>query len=102
VPMPNAVTPPVVGEYRAAMKARAPNEELSFSSLEGYLNARLLVAAIRLAGKNPTPESIVSGLERAGRIDLGGFELRYSPTSHEGSSFVDSVFARRDGKFISH
>ncbi len=101
VPFPTAAVPHVVSEYRAAMKQSAPNEELTFSSLEGYLNARLLVAAVRLAGKNPTPEGIVNALERAGRVDLGGFEVRYSPTSREGSSFVDTVFAKRDGKFIA-
>jgi ABC-type branched-subunit amino acid transport system substrate-binding protein len=101
VPLPTAVVPLVVSDYRSAMKAQSPAEQLSFSSLEGYLNARLLVAALRLGGRNPTPESIVNGLERAGRIDLGGFELHYSPTSHDGSSFVDTVYARRDGKFIS-
>jgi ABC-type branched-subunit amino acid transport system substrate-binding protein len=101
VPLPTAVVPVVVGEYRAALKLRAPNEEPSFSSLEGYLNARLLVAALRHAGKNPTPESLVNALERAGRIDLGGFEVRYSPTSHDGSTFVDTVLAKRDGRFIA-
>jgi ABC-type branched-subunit amino acid transport system substrate-binding protein len=101
VPLPTGVTPVAVGEYRMAMKAHAPNEELSFSSLEGYLNARLLVAALRLAGKNPTPESVVNALERAGRIDLGGFDVRYSSTAHEGSSYVDTVLARRDGRFMS-
>jgi ABC-type branched-subunit amino acid transport system substrate-binding protein len=101
VPLPTAAVPLVVSEYRAALKARSPGEEPSFSSLEGYLNARLLVTALRLAGKNPTPEGIVSALERSGRIDLGGFEVHYSPTSHDGSTFVDTVFARRDGKFIA-
>jgi len=101
VPFPTSVAPPVVGDYRAAMKQHAPNEELTFSSLEGYLNARLLVAALRLAGRNPTPEGIVTSLERAGRVDLGGFVVRYSPTSHDGSTFVDTVFAKRDGKFIA-
>lgn len=101
VPFPWGVTPPVVGEYKAAMKRHAPSEELSFSSLEGYLNAKLLVAALRLAGRNPTPEGLIAALERAGRIDLGGVIVNYSPDRHEGSQLVDTVFARRDGRFIT-
>jgi len=101
VPFPWGVTPPVVGEYRAAMKRHAPGEEVSFSSFEGYLNARLLAAALRLAGRNATPEALVAALERSGRIDLGGLAVSYSPTRHEGSQFVDTVFARRDGRFVT-
>lgn len=101
VPFPWGVTPPVVGEYRAAMMRHAPKDELSFSSLEGYLNAKLLVAALRLAGRYPSPESLVSAMERAGRFDLGGVLVSYSSTRHEGSRFVDTVFARRDGRFIT-
>jgi len=102
VPLPWGVVPKVVNEYRAAMQRRAPNEELSFSSLEGYINARLLVAGLRLAGKNPTAEGLVAALENAGDMDLGGFVVRYSRTSREGSSFVDTVVARTDGRFRSH
>lgn len=102
VPFPWGVVPSIVGEYRAAMKSHAPAEELSFSSLEGYINARLLVTCLRLATKNQTPEGLVSALENAGDIDLGGFHVSYSRTSRTGSNFVDTVFARKDGRFRAH
>jgi ABC-type branched-subunit amino acid transport system substrate-binding protein len=102
VPFPWGVVPHVVNEYRTALKRHAPDQEVSFSSLEGYLNARLLVTALRLAGKNTTPDGIVNALETAGDIDLGGFRVQYSRTSRAGSSYVDTVLARRDGRFRSH
>jgi ABC-type branched-subunit amino acid transport system substrate-binding protein len=102
VPFPWGVVPSIVGEYRAAMKRQAPTEEVSFSSFEGYLNARLLVAGLKLAGKNPGPEGLVNALESAGEIDLGGFRVHYSRNSRVGSTFVDTVLARRDGRFRAH
>ncbi len=102
VPLPWGATQPVVREYREAMKRFAPQEELSFSSLEGYINAKVLAQAIRRAGRNVTPDGIVRGLESAGEIDVGGFAVRYSKTAHTGSAFVDTVFTRRDGRFRAH
>jgi branched-chain amino acid transport system substrate-binding protein len=102
VPFPWGVVPSIVGEYRAAMKRHAPNDELSFSSFEGYLNARLLVAGLRLAGKNSGPEALVNALESSGEIDLGGYRVHYSRNSRVGSTFVDTVLARRDGRFRAH
>ena len=99
VPFPWGVVPPIVGEYRAAMKRHAPNDELTFSSFEGYINARVLVAGLRLAGKNLSADGLVAALENAGDIDMGGYRVHYSPTSRVGSTFVDTVLARRDGRF---
>jgi hypothetical protein len=94
--------PSVVNDYRNAMKRHAPGDELSFSSLEGYLNARLLVESLRLAGRKLDAEGIVDALETAGSIDLGGFRVNYSRTARVGSSFVDTVFSKGDGRFRSH
>lgn len=99
VPFPWGAIQPVVREYQVAMKRHAPKDELSFSSLEGFINAKLLVAALRRAGPQPTPETLVRALEEAGDIDLGGFRVRYASADHPGSSFVDTVFTRRDGRF---
>jgi branched-chain amino acid transport system substrate-binding protein len=102
VPFPWGVVPSIVGEYRSAMKRHAPDDELSFSGFEGYLNARLLVAGLKLAGKNPGSEGLVNALENAGEIDLGGYRVHYSRNSRVGSTFVDTVLARRDGRFRAH
>ncbi|MEQ1519311.1 MAG: ABC transporter substrate-binding protein, partial [Usitatibacteraceae bacterium] len=102
VPFPWGVTLPLVKEYQAAMKVAAPTEDYSFSSMEGYLNAKLLVAAIRLAKKDRTREGLIATLEKAGAINLGGVTVNYSPTRHQGSTFVDSVIAKGDGRFVTH
>lgn len=102
VPFPWGAVPSVVNDYRNAMKRHAPDEELSFSSLEGYLNARLLAESLRLAGRKVDAEGIVGALEKAGAIDLGGFRVSYTRTARAGSSFVDTVLSKGDGRFRSH
>jgi branched-chain amino acid transport system substrate-binding protein len=101
VPFPWGVSLPVVKDYQTAMQMSASNAEYSFSSMEGYLNAKLLVKAITLAGKKKTREGLMAGLEKAGTIDLGGVTVKYSSTYHQGSTFVDTVFARSDGRFVA-
>lgn len=102
VPLPTGATPPIVAEYRIALKKHAPDEEPSFSSLEGYINARVLVAGLRKAGGNVTPAGLITAMESLGEIDINGFRVRYSKSAHTGSTFVDTVVARKDGRFRSH
>jgi branched-chain amino acid transport system substrate-binding protein len=102
VPFPWGVSQPVVKEYQNAMKVAAPKDDYSFSSLEGYLNAKLLVAAIRLAGTKPTREGLIAALEKPGAFDLGGVIVSYSSTAHQGSRFVDTVLAKSNGRFVTH
>ena len=46
------------------------------------------MAAARLAPANPTREQQVEALEKAGRVDLGGMSVSFSPTKHQSSSVV--------------
>ena len=75
-------------EYQRLME-RAGHSELSFVSMEGFVNAKLAALALQWAGPQPTRERFVSALESAREIDLGGFVLRYTPQDHNGSRRVD-------------
>jgi hypothetical protein len=35
-----------------------------------------------------------------GRLDLGGFSLNYSPTSHHGSNWVELTILSRGNRFV--
>ena len=48
-----------------------PIAEFSYGSLEGYLNANVLVEGLRRAGRIH-PESLKVALESLGPLDLGG------------------------------
>lgn len=98
VPFPWSPTVPVVKEYQQAM-AKAGEKNISFTSLEGYIAAKVLVEGLRRAGKDLTREKLVEALER-GPIDVGGFQVSYTPTNHAGSKFVELTIIAKDGRFV--
>lgn len=52
------------------------------------------------AGSNPTPTSLINGLESLKDHDLGGFFIGYSPTAHIGSTFVEINVVNANGELI--
>jgi len=56
--------------------------------IEGYISARLIVEAIRRS-KDASPDGVRRGLESLRTYDLGDYIVDFSPTRHQGSSFVD-------------
>ncbi|HXD99266.1 MAG TPA: ABC transporter substrate-binding protein [Candidatus Acidoferrum sp.] len=109
VPSYDDVTLPGVVEYRGLMDRYNPSipavlrddkyvpQRYSFISLEGYVNARVAVEAVRRAGPNPTRSSFRQALESLKGFDLGiGAALSFGPERHQG---LDSVyFTRVDGE----
>jgi ABC-type branched-subunit amino acid transport system substrate-binding protein len=100
VPYPWHDVTPVVREYQAAMKKLDPKAEYSFSSVEGYLTAKLMVEGLRRTGKNLTREHLITTLETFRDLDLGGLKVTYTPQSHAGTLFVDTVVVASDGRFV--
>lgn len=99
MPYPWATGNLIAREYQAAMKA-AGQTDFSYTTMQGYISAKTMVAGLRAAGKNPTRESFVAAMENLGRVDLGGFEMRFSPQQRHGSSFVDITMVASDGRFL--
>ncbi len=95
-PFPWTDATPISREYQ---KRIGGPEKYSFTSLEGYIAAKVLVEGLKRAGKNPTRESLVDGLASMGKVDLGGFTVNYTPTNHNGSSYVDLTIISNNGKF---
>lgn len=90
VPHPGAVALPLVKAYHAAI-ART-GTAASYSSLEGYIGARLLAEGLRRCGRTPSRERLVAAFESMQPYDPGGYEVRYGPQDHEGSNFVELTF----------
>jgi branched-chain amino acid transport system substrate-binding protein len=109
VPSYDDVALPGVVEYRALMERHNPAvpaalrddtyvpQRYSFISLEGYVNARVVVEAIRRAGPHPSRPGFRQALESLKHFDLGiGAALSFGPERHQG---LDSVyFTRVDGE----
>ena len=96
VPFPWSDVNPIVRDYQKHIGGAS---NYSFTSLEGYIAARILVEGLKRAGKTPTRESLVDALASMSKTDLGGFTVSYSPTNHNGSTFVDLTIISRAGTF---
>ena len=94
-----------VVEYRALMEkhnpqvpealrdSKHPPEQLSFRSLEGYVNARVIVEGLRRTGPNPSRAALRQALESLKNFDLGiGAPLTFGPERHQG---LDNVYFTR-------
>ena len=96
---------PGVVEYRALMDKHSPAvpdsvrdaaytpQKYSFISLEGYVNARVIVEALRRAGAGVTRQTFRQTLESLRNLDLGiGAPLTFTAERHQG---LDSVYFTR-------
>jgi len=82
-------TIPVVAEYHRALREKNPSAAPSAFQLEGFVHAKLLVEGLRRAGRNLSTASFIKAMEDAGEISFGRFAAKYSPNSHNGSSYVE-------------
>jgi ABC-type branched-subunit amino acid transport system substrate-binding protein len=99
VPFPWGPEVRIVKEYQAIL-AKGGYTDYNFSSLEGFIVGKVMVEALRRAGKVLTREKLVAALEGMNTVDLGDFVVNFSPISHSGSKFVDLTMIGRAGKFI--
>jgi ABC-type branched-subunit amino acid transport system substrate-binding protein len=81
------------------LQAFAKHSNYSYYGLEGFINAKLMAEALRKAGRDLSREKLVTTLEST-PFDLGGYKINYSPTSHNGSRFVDLTVLGRDGRVL--
>ena len=100
VPYPYSATLPLVLEYQRLMKQYAPNEPLSFSSLEGFVVGKITVTALKRAGPKVTREKVLKALNNMGELDLGGVYVNYSPKGRNGWGGVDLTVIGANGKLL--
>jgi branched-chain amino acid transport system substrate-binding protein len=97
MPSPYNTARPIAREFVDAVKA-AGNAQVNFSSMEGYVAAKVLVDGLRRGGAKISRESLIAGLEGMGSQSLGGFSVSFSPTDHVASSFVELSMLTGDGR----
>lgn len=97
---PSARSLKVAMAAEASRLAQAKNlPELTPQMLEGFAGAKVLVLALRRAGKDITRSSIKKALEGFNRVDIGGLEISYSATDHTGLDYADLSMVAADGSF---
>ena len=98
MPYPFSTTTGISREYLDAVKRAGPDAKPNYSSMEGYVAAKVFAEGLRRAGRNPSRESLVSGLESIQNANFGGFRVDFGPKRHVASSFVDLSMLTEDGK----
>ncbi|HEX5634101.1 MAG TPA: ABC transporter substrate-binding protein [Gemmatimonadales bacterium] len=97
MPFPFSTTTPIAREYLDAVGRQAGHTP-NYSSMEGYLAAKVLLEGMRRAGRNPTRDGLVTALESIQNASFGGFHVSFGPRSHVASRFVDLSMLTGDGK----
>ena len=92
-----AVTRDLQDDYR---KFAPKGIEINHTLLEGYLAGKVLVEGLKRAGANPTRKKLREALEAMRDYDAGGLLIRFSPSSHSGSEFLDITILNREGKVL--
>ena len=72
----------------------------NYSAMEGFIAAKIMVEAIKRAGKDLTREGLVSALESFTQLDLGGFVISFGAKDRTGNEFVELSIVSKQGKFI--
>jgi len=79
-------------------RTKAGSQEPNHAGLEGWIAAKVMVEALKRAGKDLTREKLVAALEGLRNFDVGDFTVDYSRDKHLGSSYVDLSILRAGGK----
>jgi len=98
MPFPFSTTTPISREYLEAVRKAGGDAKPNYSSMEGYLAAKVLAEGLRRAGRNPTRETLITGLESIQKTDFGGFLVDFGPKDHVASRFVDLSMLTEDGR----
>ena len=98
MPFPFSTTTAISREYLDAVKRAGGDATPNYSSMEGYMAAKVLTEGFKRAGRNPTRESLIAGLESIQNMSFGGFNVNYGPRNHVASKFVEISMITEDGK----
>jgi len=96
LPPPQRTNLKLVADYQAHLKDFSPTAVPNYTSLEGYIAARVLVEGLRRNNGSSSSTKLIAALEQIERLDLGGYEVGFSSKHHNGSRFVDTAIVSRE------
>jgi branched-chain amino acid transport system substrate-binding protein len=86
-----------VALFRRELSKYFPSAQPNFVSLEGFIDAMVMVEGLKRAGKELTREGLIRGIESIHEMDLGlgpQLKLDYSPKDHKGFDHVIPTVVR--------
>jgi ABC-type branched-subunit amino acid transport system substrate-binding protein len=96
---PQSATYPALQEYRDLLKKYYPADKPNFVSLEGFINAKVLVAVLNKMGNDITREAFIKTAEGMKNLDIGlDHTISFDPNNHQGSNVVYPT-VMKDGEY---
>jgi branched-chain amino acid transport system substrate-binding protein len=90
----------LVLDYKGAMGKYFPGEQPDYVSLEGYVMANVLIAALRRNGQDLDTEKLVQTLENMRDLDLGlGTAVTFGRSEHQGVHKVWATQLDENGRY---
>ncbi len=101
VPSPYSRSGESARDFADAVRKGGDKVQANFTSMEGFLAAKVFYEGLRRAGPKPTRESLMAGLESIDRQQFSGFSAGFSPKDHVASHFVELSMIQADGKILT-
>jgi len=99
LPSPYSAARAIAREFNEAIRKAGGGAQPNFSSMEGYLAAKVVTEGLKRAGgKVNSRDGLIQGIEAIGNQSLGGFAIHFSPGDHVGSNFVELSMLTGDGR----
>jgi branched-chain amino acid transport system substrate-binding protein len=98
MPSPYSAARAITREFLEAVKKGGSAYQVNFSSMEGYLAAKVLAEGLRRGPAKTSRDGLIAGLEAMGNESFGGFNVSFSPSDHVASKFVELSMLTGDGR----
>ena len=100
VPSPYQPSRQITREFLDAIKKAGDKVQPNYSSMEGFLAARIFTEGLRQAASSGkiSRDSFISGMEGLGTQVVSGFPVSFGPNDHTASSFVEMSMLTGDGR----
>ena len=100
VPSPYQPSRQITREFLDAIKKAGDKVQPNYSSMEGFLAARIFTEGLRQAAASGkiSRDSFISGIEGLGTQVISGFPVSFGPNDHTASTFVEMSMLTGDGR----
>lgn len=100
MPSPYQPSRQITREFLEAIKKGGDKVQANYSSLEGFVAARIFAEGLRQASASGkiTRDSLITGLEGLGTQTISGFPVSFGPNDHAASNFVEMSMLTGDGR----
>ena len=100
VPSPYQPSRQITREFLEAIKKGGDKVQANYSSMEGFVAARIFAEGLRQAQASGkvTRDGLISGLEGIGSQVISGYPVSFSATDHAASHFVEMSMLTGDGR----